>query len=73
MQNKALEVDPESVYALYNKGAALSDWGKNEEAIIWNDKALAIDPKNAVALHNKGKRSRILVGMRKQLSGTTRH
>ena len=31
--DKALEVDPESVYALYNKGAALSDWGRMKEQL----------------------------------------
>ena len=32
------------INALVNKGSALDDLGKYEEAITWYDKALAVDP-----------------------------
>ena len=42
--DKALKIDPNNVFALNNKGLALSNLGKYEEAIEWFDKALKIDP-----------------------------
>ena len=41
-------------YALNNKGLALNNLGKYQEAIKWNDKALVVDPKYVYALGNKG-------------------
>ena len=38
-----------------NKGLALNNLGKYEEAIEWYDKALKIDPNDVNALNNKGK------------------
>jgi tetratricopeptide (TPR) repeat protein len=54
--DKALAIDPNSVNvdALYNKGAALLDQGKNEEAIEYFDRVLAIEPNATDALNNKG-------------------
>ena len=37
-----------------NKGLALDNLGKYEEAIEWYDKTLKIDPNNVFALYNKG-------------------
>ena len=52
--DKALEIKPDFVDALYNKGLALYDLGKPEEAIKWYDKALEIKPDFVDALYNKG-------------------
>jgi tetratricopeptide (TPR) repeat protein len=51
--DKALAADPNDVYALINKGYALSFLGQNLEAIRYYDKALAIDPNNTIALNGK--------------------
>ena len=42
------------LYALDNKGLALYNLGKYEEAIEWYDKVLKIDPNDVNALNNKG-------------------
>ena len=42
------------LYALNNKGLALKNLGKYQEAIEWYDKALKIDPNDIYALNNKG-------------------
>ena len=42
------------MYALNNKGAALGNLGRSEEAITWFDKALKRDPIFVDALNNKG-------------------
>ena len=47
-------MDPKDLDALNNKGVALNDLGRYEEALTWYDKALAIDPKHVYALYNKG-------------------
>ena len=39
---------------MYNKGLALGNLGKYQEAIEWYDKALKIDPNYVDALNNKG-------------------
>ncbi len=52
--DKALEIDPNYVDALNNKGVALGNLGKYEEVITCNDKILKIDPNYVDALNNKG-------------------
>jgi tetratricopeptide (TPR) repeat protein len=54
--DKALAIDPNSVNvdALYNKGAALLDQGKNEEAIEYFDRVLAIEPNATDAADERG-------------------
>jgi len=52
--NKALEIDPDHVHALANKGWALQGLKEQEEAIVWFDKALEVDPNYVHALNNKG-------------------
>lgn len=52
--DKALEIDPEYVDALNNKGDALYELGEYNEAIKCYDKTIEIDPKNADALTMKG-------------------
>jgi len=52
--DKIIESNPNDANALNNKGIALANLGKNEEAIQCCDKALEIEPKNAYALYNKG-------------------
>lgn len=52
--NKILKEDPSNIDVLINKGAALIELDRNEEAILNFDKILEIEPKNANALNNKG-------------------
>jgi len=52
--SKCLKLDPKNAVAWNNKGLALYDLGRYEEAIRCYDKVLEIDPKNAVAWNNKG-------------------
>ena len=52
--DKALEINPEHVGALYNKGWALVGLEKQEEAIVWLDKALVLNPNYVDALNMKG-------------------
>jgi tetratricopeptide (TPR) repeat protein len=52
--DKALTINPKYADALYNKGVALSDLKRHEEAIEYYDKALTINPKYADAWYNKG-------------------
>jgi tetratricopeptide (TPR) repeat protein len=52
--DKATEIDPEYKEAWYNKGIALADQGKYDDAIKAYDKAIEINPKYAEAWHNKG-------------------
>jgi tetratricopeptide (TPR) repeat protein len=49
-----LEIDPKYAYAWSNKGLALQNLGKYEEAIRCYDEALEINPKYAYAWNNKG-------------------
>ena len=42
---KHWQSDPNDANALNNKGLALDDLGKHQEAITYYDKVLAIDPK----------------------------
>ena len=52
--DRCLEKKPNDQNVLNNKGTALADLGKHEEAIIQYDKALEIDPNYEFALNNKG-------------------
>ena len=52
--DKALEINPEHVDALYNKGWALVGLEKQEEAIVWFDRVLALNPNYIHALNMKG-------------------
>ncbi len=52
--DKAIAIDPQSANSWYNKGAALADLGRNEEAIAAYDKAIEIDPQLAAAWYTKG-------------------
>jgi len=52
--DKALSEDSNFISALFTKGAALSNLGRNEEAIEWYDKALKVDNRNVNALFRKG-------------------
>ena len=49
-----METNPNSFKALNNKGNALFDLARYQEAITWLDKAIAIDPKNVKAITVKG-------------------
>ncbi|MHC1610587.1 MAG: tetratricopeptide repeat protein [Candidatus Methanospirareceae archaeon] len=51
--SKCLELDPKDVDAWNNKGFALYDLGRYEEAIRCYDKALEIDPRHERAKNNK--------------------
>jgi tetratricopeptide (TPR) repeat protein len=52
--DNALEIDPNHAATWNNKGAALNELGKYNEAIECFDKALEIEPKYANAWLNKG-------------------
>ena len=52
--DKAIEIDPDNVYAWNNKGTALGELGRHDEALKCFDKILEIDPENAHAWNNKG-------------------
>jgi len=51
--DRALEIDPEMLEALFNKGLLLYAEDKKEEALTWIDKALIIDPTNQQILDLK--------------------
>ena len=53
VSDKALEVDPNAMDALSNKGDALYDLERYDEAIQYYDKAQAIDPNEIYALESK--------------------
>jgi tetratricopeptide (TPR) repeat protein len=53
--DKAIEIEPEYVYALSYKGLLLFECGKLDEALKYYDRALKIDPSNIRALHYKNK------------------
>ena len=52
--SKCLELDPKYAVAWNNKGNALAELGRYEEALRCYDKALEIDPKHVLAWYNKG-------------------
>ena len=49
-----MKINPNYIYALYNKGVNLGNLGKYKEAIESFDKALKIDPNDVNALTSKG-------------------
>ena len=51
---KALEIDPNNVTALINKGYIIADKRLYNQAIEWFNKAINLDPKNANAWYEKG-------------------
>lgn len=51
--NKSLEINPNDITALNNKGVELTGQRKYEKAIKCFDKALEIDPEDIAVLHNK--------------------
>ena len=52
--NKALELNPNDTETWNNKGMALDEIGKYEEAIKCYDKAIELDPNDIAAWNNKG-------------------
>ena len=52
--DQAIKIDPNYAYAWNNKGIALRNLGKYDEAIECYDRAIAIDPNYADAWNNKG-------------------
>jgi tetratricopeptide (TPR) repeat protein len=52
--DKALQIDPNNIYALDYKGSDLIRLGNSTEVIKYADKALSIDPKYEDALATKG-------------------
>ena len=50
----ALTIDPRHAKVYYNKGIALADLGRHEEAIAAYDKAIEIVPDYSKAFYNKG-------------------
>jgi tetratricopeptide (TPR) repeat protein len=44
LYDRALEINPHNLDALYNKGNTLYSLSRYEEAVIWYDKSLAIEP-----------------------------
>ena len=55
--DKTLELNPNNIHALTNKGSALVSLGNYQEAISYYDRALEINPQYVVALNNKEKAS----------------
>ena len=51
--SRVLELDPKNVKAWYNKGFALDELKRYEEAVDAYRKAIEIDPKDAAAWNNK--------------------
>ena len=58
--DRALEIKPDAIQALNNKGSALEGLGKCEKAIKCYNKALQINPTYIQALNNKGRALKIL-------------
>ena len=52
--NKAIEIDPQYSAAWKNKGLALYNLNKYEEAIKAYDKAIEINPQDSAAWYNRG-------------------
>jgi len=66
--DKALKIDPNSIYVLINKGTALDYLGRYTEALQCYDRALELAPENidalvnkAVTLYNNGQRDEVMV------------
>ena len=51
--DRALKIDPNSIYVLINKGTALDNLGRRTEALHCYDRALEMAPENIDALVNK--------------------
>ena len=51
--DRALKIDPDSIYVLINKGTALDNLGRRAEALRCYDRALELAPGNVDALVNK--------------------
>jgi tetratricopeptide (TPR) repeat protein len=52
--DEAIRINPEYAGAYYNKGNALSDLGRKDEAIRAYDEAIRINPEYAEVWFNKG-------------------
>jgi len=52
--DQILEIDPNNIDAMNNKGGILLEQDKIKEAVLYFDKILEIDPNNPTALTNKG-------------------
>ena len=50
---RTLAIDPNNSYAWNNKGNALHNLGKYNEAIKCYDEAIELEPSNAYAWHNR--------------------
>lgn len=50
--DKALTLEPNATYILFNKGNAFSNLGQQEEAIKWYDKAITLEPNATHVLFN---------------------
>ena len=48
------DLEPDNAAAYYNKGIALRNLEKYDEAIACYDKAIELEPDNAAAYYNKG-------------------
>ncbi len=59
-ENKVLKTDPTNINALINKGFALANLNREEEALLVADKALHIDPDNLTVLSNKAYVAKLL-------------
>ena len=54
LDDDALTIDKNNIYATNNKGMALDSLGKYQEAITWYDKVLAIDKNDTDTMLGKG-------------------
>ena len=54
MFDRALNISPGSADILADKGRALADIGRNEEALACFQQAVAINPQHWIAMHNQG-------------------
>ena len=52
--DNTIEINSRNVEAWSNKGTALGELSKHQEALAYFDKALEINPRDAVTLYNKG-------------------
>ena len=52
--DKVLQIEPDNLYALTNKGLVLAQFGRQQEALEYYDRALSIDANYTLALLNRG-------------------
>ena len=52
--DKALDLNPNFLEALYNKGKILDELGNYKEAVQYYDESIGVDPKYIVAWNNRG-------------------